>query len=312
MSAVLRVVESGLFTTVQDLGRPQAIASGVAPGGAMDRFAHSAANLLVGNAAGEATLECTMNGPIMVAESACLVAVTGADLDLRVNGASAPMWTSVFLARGDRMSLGGRRGGARAYIAIGGGVEADRWLGSRSTSIIAARGGMHGRPLQAGDVLSTAAERVGPAVVGRTLEVERRPDYTDHVLRTLPGPHLRRLDAGGRHAFFSAAYRVSHEADRMGYRLLGPSLATKSDELLSFGLVAGAVQVPHSGQPILLMADHQTAGGYPVVATVISSSLPQAAQLVPGDHLHFVQVTAAQARLRRKALSEALSSLSAP
>ena len=312
MSAILRVIKAGLFTTVQDLGRPQAIASGVPPGGAMDRFAHTAANLLTGNAPGEATLECTLNGPILVAEGACLVAVTGGDFDLRVNGASAPMWTGVFLAPGDRLSFGGRRAGARGYIAVGGGLEADRWLGSRSTSIVAGRGGMHGRSLQAGDVLSTAAERVGPVVVGRSLNAELRPDYSDQVLRALAGPHLRRLDTEGRRALFSAAYRVSHEADRMGYRLVGPRLATKTDELLSFGLVAGAVQVPHSGQPILLMADHQTAGGYPVVATVISASLPYAAQLAPGDEVRFEQVTEAQARMRRRALSEALSSLSSP
>lgn len=312
MKPILSVIEPGLFTTVQDLGRPNAITGGVPPGGAMDRFAHSAANLLVGNATGEASLECAMSGPRLVAEEPCLIAITGADFDPRVNGAPAPMWTGVFLARGDRVSFGVRRHGARVYIALGGGIEADRWLGSRSTNMMAARGGLHGRTLRAGDALSAASQRAPAIVAGRQLRAELRPDYTDHALHALPGPHFKRLDAEGRRLLFSASYRMSRDADRMGCRLEGPRLVTSGDELLSFGLVAGAVQVPHSGQPILLMADHQTAGGYPVVATVISASLPHAAQLVPGDELRFRQTTIAQARLRRRALSDALASLSAP
>jgi allophanate hydrolase subunit 2 len=123
------------------------------------------------------------------------------------------------------------------------------------------------------------------------------------------GPHVKRLSAESRRLLFEAHYRVSRDADRMGYRLEGPQLATTGDELLSFGLVAGAVQVPHSGQPILLMADHQTAGGYPVVATVVSASLPIAAQLLPGDEVRFAEVTLERAREMRVALSSALDSL---
>ena len=309
MSAVLRVVEPGLFTTIQDLGRPNAIAGGVPPGGAMDRFAHRAANLLAGNSPQEATLECTMSGPHLLAEAPCLIAITGADFEPRVNGAPTPMWTGVFLAPGDRLTFGGQRGGARAYIAVGGGFEGDRWLGSRSTSIMAGRGGMHGRTLAAGDALATASERPGPAVAGRHLPAGLRPDYSDNTLRAIPGPHVRRLDPEGRRLLFSALFTVSRDADRMGYRLEGPALATSGDELLSFGLVAGAVQVPRSGQAILLMADHQTAGGYPVVATVISASMHVAAQLAPGDTLRFLQVTAAEANRRRLELSSALATL---
>lgn len=312
MKGVLRVVAAGLFTTIQDLGRPAAISSGVPAGGAMDRFAHRAANLLTGNSPQDATLECAMSGPHLLAEESCLVAITGADFDPRVNGAAAPMWMGIFLGRGDRLTFGGRRSGARVYLAVGGGFEADRWLSSRSTNLMAGRGGMHGRTLAAGDLLSTATERSAPAIAGRYLPPALRPDYSDHKLHAMPGPHVKRLDAEGRRRLFSAEFKVSREADRMGYRLEGPLLATSGDELLSFGLVAGAVQVPRSGQPILLMADHQTAGGYPVVATVVSASMHQAAQLAPGDPLRFVQTTAAQAARLRLALSEALSTLSAP
>jgi len=312
VTSVLRVIEPGLLTTIQDLGRPAAIAAGVPPGGAMDRFAHRAANLLAGNSPHDATLECTMNGVQLVAEAPCLVAITGADFQPRINGAPAPTWTSMFLGRGDRLSFDGRRTGARAYIAVGGGFEGDRWLGSRSTSLIAARGGMHGRPLAKGDELSLAAERSAPAVAGRHLPPGLRPAYSGHALHAMPGPHVRRLDAESRKLLFAAEFAVSREADRMGYRLEGPRLATSGDELLSFGLVAGAVQVPRSGQPILLMADHQTAGGYPVVAVVISASMPIAAQLAPGDAVRFIQATAAEAGRRRLTLSSALATLSAP
>jgi antagonist of KipI len=309
LTTVLRVIEPGLFTTVQDLGRPHAIAAGVPPGGAMDRFAHRAANLVVGNAEGDATLECTLTGPHLVAEHSCLVAITGADLDPRVNGQVAPMWTGIFLGQGDHLTFGGRRSGGRSYIAVAGGIEADRWLGSLSTSLLAARGGFHGRNLKAGDQIGTAREATRPAVSGRNLLEHLRPLYDDHTLFSIAGPHIKRLDPEGRGMLFGAAFKVSREADRMGYRLDGPRLATSGDELLSFGLTAGVVQVPHGGQPILLMADHQTAGGYPVVATVVSASMPVAAQLVPGDELHFKEVTLDRARQMRLALAAALDTL---
>src|SRR6266481_2631743 len=150
MTVVLRVLEPGLFTTVQDLGRPHAISAGVPPGGAMDRFAHRAANLLVGNAEGDAGLECTLNGPTLVAVHSCSVALTGADFDLCVNGQRVQGWTGIFLGVGDRLTIGSRRAGGRAYIAIAGGVAGDRWLGSTTTYLLAARGGIHGRNLKAG------------------------------------------------------------------------------------------------------------------------------------------------------------------
>jgi antagonist of KipI len=305
----LRVEAAGLLTTVQDLGRLNAVAAGVPPGGAMDRFAHSAANLLVGNEPGAATLECTLTGPRLVAERSCLVAITGADLDPRVNGEPTAMWTGIFLSAGDHLAFGIRRRGARAYIAVAGGVAADRWLGSQSTNLMAARGGMHGRALMAGDVVSVGAGPSTPAVSGRQLPRHLRPDYDDHSLHAIAGPHIDRLGPLGRHTLFTSAFKVSHQADRMGYRLEGPDLDSSGDELLSFGLTAGVVQLPAGGRPILLMADHQTAGGYPVIATVAGAWLPVAAQLAPGDELHFVVVSVEAALRMRRARQAALDSL---
>lgn len=275
----------------------------------MDRFAHSAANLLVGNAAGLATLECTLVGPALLAEQKCLIAITGADLDPRVNGVPAPLWTTFLLGPGDRLTFAGRRKGARTYIAIAGGFGADRWLGSLSTNLMTARGGKQGRPLKAGDALSVAGEARKPGVAGRNMPEQLRPAYSDHTLHAVAGPHLKRLDAESRRHLFQSPYVVGRDSDRMGYRLDGPKLSITGPELLSFGLVAGAVQVPPGGLPIVLMADHQTAGGYPVVATVVSAALPIAAQLLPGDQLQLTATTVARAQKMRQTLAAALETL---
>ncbi|MFI5282332.1 MAG: biotin-dependent carboxyltransferase family protein [Candidatus Dormibacterales bacterium] len=309
MTALLRVVVPGLFTTIQDLGRPHAITAGVPPGGAMDRFAHAAANLLVGNDPGAATLECTLSGPRLVAEHPCLVAVTGSGFEPLVNDDRAPAWTGIFLSRGDQLSFGERGNGARVYIAVAGGIAGDRWLGSQSTNLLAGRGGMHGRILVVGDVIAATGEPSGPAVSGRELDRGLRPDYGSGVLLAIPGPHWKRLEPQARHSLFGATFAVSRDADRMGYRLDGPRLASTGDELLSFGLTVGAVQLTPAGQPIVLMADHQTAGGYPVVATVVTASLPVAAQLKPGAPLRFAEVTLERAHELRRAQMAALASL---
>jgi antagonist of KipI len=309
MNEVLQVEKPGLFTTVQDLGRLGAMSSGVPRGGAMDRFAHRAANLLVGNDEGAATLECTLSGPVLVALRPCLVAITGADFNPCVNGDPATMWTGMFLGEGDKLSFGGRRWGARVYIAVAGGLAGDRWLGSLSTYLLAGRGGFHGRQLAAGDAIASNGVPAGPAISGRFLGPDYRPDYAEHTLHAIAGPHARRLGSEGRMAFFGGAFSVSRDADRMGYRLEGPMLDASGDELLSFGLVAGAVQVPRSGQPILLMADHGTAGGYPVVATVTSAAMPVAAQLLPGDDVSFSEVSVEAALRLRRDQRAALDSL---
>jgi antagonist of KipI len=309
MNEVLRVEKPGLLTTIQDLGRPNAMPAGVPAGGAMDRFAHRAANLLAGNDEGAATLECTLSGPELVALRPCLVAITGADFNPHVNGRAVPMWTSVFMSEGDVLSFAGRRWGARSYIAVAGGIAGDRWLGSMSTNLLLTRGGLQGRRLSAGDVISVAGLQAAPAISGRHLALHELPDYADHTLAAIGGPHVTRLGAEGRNALFGSAFQVSRDADRMGYRLEGPMLELSGDELLSFGLVFGAVQVPRSGHPILLMADHGTAGGYPVVATVAGAALPVAAQLMPGDELTFAEVAIEAALRMRAAQRVALDSL---
>jgi antagonist of KipI len=309
VTAALRVESPGLLTTIQDLGRPNAISSGVTRGGAMDRFAHSAANLLVGNEAGEATLECTMIGPHLIAQRSCLLAISGGDLEPLINGRPAPMWTGFLLREGDRLDFGKRRIGARAYVAIAGGITADRWLGSASTNLMAARGGMNGRPLTAGDVVHAREVAVAPAASERQFGEHLRPAYAGRVLHTIAGPHTKRLGAAGRTLLFDLAFKVGLDANRMGYRLEGPTLDAPGEELLSFGLTAGSVQLPSGGHPILLMADCQTAGGYPVIATVVSAALPIAAQLAPGDQFRFAEIDLEGALRMRRETRAALDSL---
>jgi antagonist of KipI len=300
---LLEVVEPGPFTTIQDLGRGGRRAAGVPPGGAMDGFALAAANLLVGNPEGAAGLECALAGPRLRALEACVLAVTGADFQPRLNGRPAPGWTGVFAAAGDELGFAGRRTGARGYIAVAGGLAGERWLGSAGTYLLAERGGHGGRPLRAGDVLRACAPPSLPTVTGRHLPARDRPPYSpEPELAVVPGPHWGRLARAAQRAFLGEVWTVSRDADRMGYRLEGPELSIEGPELVSFGLTAGCVQVPPAGQPIVLMVDGQTAGGYPVIAAVPRCDLPVAAQLLPGDRLRFrrVAVEEAQEEWRRR------------
>lgn len=304
------VERPGLLTTIQDLGRPGHHNAGVPVGGAMDPVALTTANLLVGNPPGAAGLEVTMQGPALVARRGLLVAITGADLSPERDGRPLPLGTSCFLAAGERLTFGARRHGARAYLAVQGGLDGARWLGSRSTFLLVSRGGLGGRQLEAGDQLRRLPPAAGPAVVGRTLPAALRSSTGPGTeLRCLPGPHSGRLSPEDRNRFYGTTWVVSRDADRMGARLQGGRLEIEIPDLLSFGLAPGCVQVPPSGEPIVLLRDHQTAGGYPVVAGVITADLPLAAQLLPGDRVRFSEVSAAAAQEALAAQRRALEAL---
>ncbi len=312
MNAALRVERPGLLTTLQDFGRRGYRSLGISVGGAMDRFAFEAANRLVGNATGDAALEVTLIGPQLTALRDCLIALTGADLNPRLNGEPISMWTTLQLRENDKLGFGGRRKGARTYIAIAGGFSGDRWLGSMSTSLLVGRGGVNGRSLRIGDELSIAGLPSRPVALARQLTDDRRPKYLGpgvSVLHAIPGPQFDWLAPESRDVFFSQVYEVSPASDRMGYRLEGKPVAITGPELLSFGLAFGCVQMPWIGQPILLMADHQTAGGYPVVAGVTRADLTVAAQLVPGDRVRFKPTTLPEARRRWRKLMDLLETI---
>ncbi|MEN9934613.1 MAG: hypothetical protein RLZZ387_1192 [Chloroflexota bacterium] len=310
MSAALRILSGGVLTTVQDTGRPGAVRYGVPRGGAMDPFALLAANRLLGNPPGAAALEITAGGASFELLRPMVIAVTGADLGATWNGRLLPLWTAAAARRGDQIALQGRPSpwGARAYLALQGGVDVPLVLGSRSTHLSGGFGGLHGRRLRAGDgigALDTDTEGVEQGgsgsdpvrLAGRFWPADARPLYgPEPTLRFVPGPHLEHLAPGALAALGGAALRVSVTSNRMGYRLEGAHLPhAAAVSLPSLGVIPGAIQVPPGGAPILLMADAQTTGGYPIAGCVIAADLPLAAQLLPGDALRLTPVTEEQA-----------------
>jgi len=232
----------------------------------------------------------------------CVISVTGGDLQPKVDGAPLGAWAAARVEQGAVLALAGRRGGARAYLAVVGGLLVPRVLHSASTYLPGGWGGYHGRALHANDLLETGANGHGRSNVDRWLPPDHRPGYSSFpTLRCVAGPHEALFSREMLATFFGRSYTLSPASDRMGYRLAGPSLqAASSANLASAGVLPGAVQVPPHGQPILLMADAQSTGGYPIIATVIGADLPLAAQLLPGDQVSFrpVAVVAAVAAAR--------------
>ena len=276
----LRILAPGLRSTIQDRGRLGHLRHGVPPSGPADALAFEAAQRLVGNDASEAAIEivglpfrCALDAPR-------LIAATGPGVRVRTRGTVAGA-TSVFARGGEEIAV---EGSARfAYLAVSGGIAAPERLGSRST-YLPARIGPIPWPLAAGDELPIGPARCGADRAGSTITL-RVPDGR---IRVTSGPHAGRFrDAA---AFLSGTYRVSERSDRMGTRLEGPRLGAAGGEILSVGVLAGAVQVPQGGDPIVLLADHQTTGGYPIVAVVVAADLGLVAQASPGEALSFYEV----------------------
>jgi biotin-dependent carboxylase-like uncharacterized protein len=275
----VEVVSPGALTTIQDLGRPGWAHVGVPRSGAADRPALRLANRLVGNDDGAPALETTLTGPRLRFEGPATVALTGAPVD------SVAMNTPIELATGELLKVGTARRGLRTYIAFRGGLEAPRVLGSAATDLLT---GLGPAPLARGDVL-----RVGAAAGGRTPTPAREPPPILDLpqiphLRVIVGPRSDWFTAGSVRRLENEPFVINHASNRIGLRLDGPSIErVRGGELPSEGVVAGAIQVPPGGQPILLLADHPTTGGYPVIAVVVGDDLPLAAQLRPGQALRF-------------------------
>ena len=317
----VRVLRPGLLTTVQDLGRPGWQSLGVVPGGAMDPVSHTVANALVGNAAGAATLECTVLGPELVFGEDSLVAVYGADFDAQVAQRPFPMNRPVLVSEGTRLALRAARRGARAYLAIAGGFDVPEVMGSRSTYLPAAFGGLEGRALRPGDLLGCvpahaqlSAERFERLARKRALSSGSvhtvkwsAPALTLHDdsplrLRLLEGRHTEQFDGASRRALYARPYRVAPASDRMGFRMEGAVLSRSAPvEILSEPTCLGSVQVPPDGAPIVLMADHQTTGGYPKIGEVALADIAPLAQRAPGGWVQFAICTQDEARSARRA-----------
>lgn len=303
----IEVLKPGLLVTVQDLGRTGYGKYGLGRSGAMDGFAHRVANWLVGNAESEAALEVTWSGFSVRFRQSMLVSITGADLSPESGGTPVLMWRPVWFRQGSELAFKRPVSGCRAYVAVAGGVDSPQVLGSRSTHLRAGIGGLNGRALQAGDVLHNKdSGRFGsPAASSRDFaehvffraarwSAAPRPGYIrgNQAVRVTRGRQYDDFRAADLRRFFEDSYRVKPESDRMGYRLSGPRLELRTPrEYLSEGVADGTVQVPADGQPIILMADRQTLGGYPKIAQVVSADLPKVAQLSPGDAIRFREVS---------------------
>jgi antagonist of KipI len=282
---MLRILDPGILTTIQDAGRWGYQVYGVPVSGAMDAGALRAANQLVGNAPDAAALE--IHSPIALQTDAPhLIALTGADARFEFNGRAMPGWMSVFVRAGTTIEIAPRRAGGWIYLAVCGGIDVPRVLGSRSTFVRGNFGGLEGRALAPGDQIPIGAYMSDDcaAAAGRSA---RAPAYQSEI-RVMLGPHDDWFTPAAITALTRTEYTLTETADRMGYRLHGSALArARTQELISCGIPLGAIQVPPDGQPIVLMADHQTAGGYPVIATVVSDDIARVAQSAPGDHLKF-------------------------
>jgi antagonist of KipI len=263
----------------------------------MDPRSHRLANAQIGNPGGAATLEITLTGPEIEFEDDRQVAVAGATFDLQLDGRAMSSGAAFRVSRGSRLKFGQRRRGARAYLAISGGIGVPAQLGSRATHRLSHLGGHEGRALVAGDRLALGL-RAAP--LDNAAHRPRMPEFTipdgHTIVRVLPGPQRERFAAQALDILQSTPYRLTSDSDRMGYRLEGPALERMIDsEMISDATPLGVLQVPPSGQPVLLMADRQTTGGYPIIATVITADIGLAGQLGPGDTIAFTVCTKPQA-----------------
>jgi antagonist of KipI len=274
----------------------------------MDAYSHMLANRLVGNAASAAALEITLIGPELEVDSAVTCAVAGAAFTLTVEGQPVPMHEAFTLPAGARLRFGERSAGARVTLAVRGGIGVEKVFGSRATSLTSGMGGLGGRALKAGDVLPLGRNETLDAGGGLAMGPSSGPiallpmPKGGTVLRVMRGPQELMFTAAAYATLFSSRFLLTPSSNRMGYRLEGPRLAHAGRaDILSDATPLGSIQVPASGQPILLMADRQTTGGYPKIATVISADIPLAGQLSPGDWIEFRQCSRDEALLAQRA-----------
>ena len=288
MTPLFEVLEPGILTTVQDLGRVGWQRQGVGTAGAMDRFALEVGNLLVGNPRGEAALEIGLGGLRLRCLKDWIVAVTGADL-----GAGLPLWKSVRVRKGEELFFKSSVRGVWAYVSIAGGLAAEKVMGSKSTCLR----GKIGRPVGKGDILGAGVPDPSSRE-GRGLATGEIPEYSaSATVRVVLGPEEERFPEESMRTFLSSPFEVTAQSNRMGYRLRGPALRHKgAADILSDAVATGTIQVPADGQPIVLLADRQTTGGYSKIATVISADLPALAQTRPGAKVSFRSIAIEEAQ----------------
>jgi biotin-dependent carboxylase-like uncharacterized protein len=309
------VLQPGLQTTVQDLGRPGYLATGMPPSGATDRFSLAVANLLAGNDPGDrylvgrspgaAGLECLLMGPRLRVLRPLMIAITGARGSPKVNGIEVPMWTTIKVMEGDEVAVGAAAQGARLFLAVAGGIDVPQFAGSRATNVRAFVGGVDGRALKKGDLLRAGAASDGDVFPRRKLRREFVPEFRPpHKVRVVLGPQDDLFEKESVRTFLSYGWQLSPISDRMGFRYIGPKLefrprpdylieqaGSDPSNIVDDTIPVGGIQVPSGLEPIVLHVDGPSLGGYAKIATVISADLGRVGQTRPGEVTHFVAVT---------------------
>lgn len=293
----IRVLKPGMLTTVQDLGRVGYQSQGFSVAGVMDVRSFKIANLLVDNPENEPVLEFTLIGPTLEFTSDTIIAITGGNFNPTINGELAPMYTAIYMHRGDVLKFGSAITGSRGYISFSSYLKVPTVMGSRCTNMKSSLGGFKGRKLQTDDfILFRIKRRYLPYFLSRTLT----PDDMDQqqvTLRVVMGPQDSAFTREGIQTFLSSTYTVTNEFDRMGCRLDGPYIASKNgSDIISDGICFGSVQVPSHGKPIVLLADRQTTGGYAKIATVASVDIPKLVQRKTDDKIRFKAITVYEAQ----------------
>ena len=322
----IRVRQPGLLTTVQDTGRFGEYALGMPPSGAMDVFSYQVGNYLVGNEEGVAGLEITYFGPELEFTEGAVIAVTGAEMPPKINGEEAPTWEALEVGEGDVLSFDYLKNGARSYLAVAGGIDVPLFMHSRSTYTLIGLGGHEGRALQEGDELSIGESANGSGQVGKRVDDDHIPAYSKETeLRVIIGLASYRLTEDSMEEFLNTTWTVTPDADRVGYRYRGGELKFVEREqpagagsdpanVVDFGYPIGSIQVPGGVEPIVLMNDAVTGGGYATIGTVISADRDKLAQTKTNDKTRFRSVDLEEALAarddRRKQMAEIKEALS--
>lgn len=289
----ITILRSGSLTTVQDAGRFGYMQYGIGESGAMDRDSYAKANWLVGNTSGEAVLEATLMGPAIVFDRDTVIAYTGADMGAEIDKEPICRGQAYKVAAGQKVTFGFAKSGVRAYIAVAGGIDVPVVMGSRSTNLKCGMGGFKGRKLRDKDVIEVCDTDHPARRIRKLLKRRVVPEtYGNRItVRVIMGPQDDHFTGLGRQRFLGEAFTVTPESDRMGIRLSGSVIEGKgSMDIVSDGITFGSIQITSSGLPIILMADHQTTGGYAKIATVLTEDLPCLAQARPGDSVRFICV----------------------
>lgn len=297
---MIEIITPGILTTVQDFGRVGVMKNGFTQNGAMDRYSMTVANRLCGNCDSAPVLEMTVLGVTARFTQDTVICVSGADFGAKINDKPIKRNKAYKINKGDILSMGAAKSGMRAYLAVAGGIVGEYVFGSASTNLKFAFGGHFGKKLQSGDVLSIGTGAFPLGEIDKW-EISESEYSKDAQLRVVLGPQNEMFTDEDIRLFLSQEYEVTAQSDRMGIRLSGEPLKSKNGmDIISDGIVFGSVQVPNSGEPIILMADHQTTGGYAKIATVISVDLPRASQLSAGNTVRFKSVTVEEAEQEAK------------